>query len=268
MNIKPDDLVLEVGSGDKPYPRSDVLLDKLVEDSSEREAGKRLVIDRPFVVGDVQALPFAGKSFDYIIASHVLEHAHNPAKFLDEISRVGKRGYIETPLPLRERVFDWPFHRWYVSSKGAALILIRKTEKSKKFLGGERRDFYFFGGTKLLNCRHEWKGRIRYKIFPEEPDGFLEDLDQKLIKLKESELHPVAGLAVLSKWLKDNLFKVKLEFEKRLKERERKKDINIFSLIVCPGCQGKLLLRKDGLVCRTCERQFSFYRKKIPILLI
>lgn len=43
MNIKLNDLVLEVGSGDKPYPRADVLLDKLPEDSSEREAGKRKI---------------------------------------------------------------------------------------------------------------------------------------------------------------------------------------------------------------------------------
>ena len=46
MNIKPGDLVLEGGSGDKPHPRSHVLLDKFPEDSSEREARRNLVIDR------------------------------------------------------------------------------------------------------------------------------------------------------------------------------------------------------------------------------
>lgn len=39
LDIKPGELVLEVGSGDKPHPRSDVLLDKFPQDSSEREAG-------------------------------------------------------------------------------------------------------------------------------------------------------------------------------------------------------------------------------------
>lgn len=41
MNIKPSDLVLEIGSGDKPYPRADVLLDRFLEDSNERGAGKK-----------------------------------------------------------------------------------------------------------------------------------------------------------------------------------------------------------------------------------
>lgn len=284
MQIRASDLVLEVGSGDKPYPRADVLLDKLPEDSSEREAGRGLVIDRPLVIADIEVLPFTDKTFDYIIASHVLEHAHNPAKFLDEISRVGKRGYIGTPTSLSERVYDWSFHRWYVNLEGTTLILIRKTEKSKKFLGGKRADFYYLGGTKLLNWHYQWEGKIRYKIFNKEPDGFLESLDQKLIKFKKestikelrkrstqglkSGLLSVAGLAPLTKWLKDSAFKVKFGFERRLEARKRRKDIDIFSLIVCPACKRRLVLRKKKLGCHACGRQFSFYRKKIPILLV
>lgn len=273
MKIKPDDLVLEVGSGDKPYPRSDVLLDKLPEDSSEREAGRSLMIDRPLVIADVEALPFADKSFDYIIASHVLEHAYHPAKFLDEISRVGKRGYIETPLPLRELVFNWPFHRWYVTLEGDTLILIKKTEKSKQFFAGEennRREFYCLEGKRLFNLPYEWKGKVKYKVLPEEPGWFLESLNKELIGLQSliSADKAAKNMVGVSKWLKNNLFKVKLEFEKKFEEKKRKKDINIFSLIVCPACQGQLLLRKDSLVCLACKRQFSFYREKIPILLL
>ncbi len=147
MNINPDDLVLEVGSGDKPYSRSDVLLDKFPDDSSEREMEKDIVIDRPFVIGDIEFLPFADKSFNYIIASHVLEHAKNPERFLDELCRVGKRGYIETPLPLRERIFDWSFHRWYVYGKNRELVLVKKTKKSRSFFAGmtisRRKDLYY-----------------------------------------------------------------------------------------------------------------------------
>lgn len=116
MNIGLDELVLEVGSGDLPYYRSDVLLNKYPDDPSQRLGD--LVIDRPFVVGSAEALPFADKSFDYIIASQVLEHSLHPDKFFNELSRVGKRGYIETPSALRERLNDWPFHRWYIYKKG------------------------------------------------------------------------------------------------------------------------------------------------------
>lgn len=287
MKIKPDDLVLEIGSGDKPYPRTDVLLDRLPEDSSEREAGRRLVIDRPMVIADGQALPFANKSFDYIIASHVLEHAENPAKFLSELSRVGKRGYIETPLPERERVFDWLFHRWYVYQNDKALVLVKKTKKSKKFFAGmskdKRKNLYFLEGKKLKNLYFEWKGKIKCKIFPSEPAGFLENLDKELVKFQKigsldelrrkstqdlkSKLLLIPGVAPASKWLKDNLFKIKFEVQRQLQARERKQ-VDLFSLIVCPACKSKLILKKGKFICSNCRRNFSLYQENVPVLLL
>ena len=65
MNIKPGDLVLEIGSGDNPKPRSDVLCDRIPEDDTQR--GGAIVLDRPFIAADGQYLPFADKSFNYII---------------------------------------------------------------------------------------------------------------------------------------------------------------------------------------------------------
>ena len=66
MKIRPNDSVLEVGSGDKPDPRSNVLLDKLPEDSSERKAGRSLVVDRPMVISDVENLLSTDKSNENI----------------------------------------------------------------------------------------------------------------------------------------------------------------------------------------------------------
>lgn len=273
MKIKPDDLVLEVGSGDKPYPQSDVLLDKFFTDSSEREAGKKMVIDRPLVIGEVEALPFTNKSFDYIIASHVLEHAHNPAKFLNELTRVGKRGYIETPLPLRERIFDWPFHRWYVSQEAKRLILVKKTLKSKQFFAGmtteERKNFYCLEGKKLLNLKFEWEEKIDYKILPKEPEKFLEDLDKKLMEFQADGLLEEFTRKALHtrahQWLKDNLFKIKFGVERKLQAGKRK-SVNLFSLIVCPVCRNKLEREKDNLVCRECGHQYPLLRDEIPHL--
>ncbi|MFQ6044045.1 MAG: class I SAM-dependent methyltransferase, partial [Candidatus Poribacteria bacterium] len=93
-HIDPADFVLEIGSGHDPKTRSDVLCDKFIDDDIQR--GGKIITDRPIVAADGQYLPFADKSFDYIICSHILEHVENPALLLNELMRVGYRGYIET----------------------------------------------------------------------------------------------------------------------------------------------------------------------------
>src|SRR3954470_4154047 len=62
-------LVLDVGAGHAPHPRSDIVVDKYVADDFERET--QLSIDKPIVVADGHALPFADRTFTYAISSHV-----------------------------------------------------------------------------------------------------------------------------------------------------------------------------------------------------
>ena len=45
--MRPDDFVLEIGSGHNPKARSDVLCDKFITDDEQR--GGRIVADRPIV---------------------------------------------------------------------------------------------------------------------------------------------------------------------------------------------------------------------------
>ncbi len=49
-------------------------------------------------------MPFKDNEFDYIIASHVVEHVEDISYFLNELSRVGKRGYIEVPTRLEDNL--------------------------------------------------------------------------------------------------------------------------------------------------------------------
>src|SRR5690242_1222787 len=106
-HIGENDLVLEIGSGDRPNPRSDVLCDRYIEDNTER--GGNLQIDRPLVCGDGHYLPFQDQAFDYVIASHIIEHMDDPVKFCQELMRVSKRGYIESPTEVAEKLFFWSF---------------------------------------------------------------------------------------------------------------------------------------------------------------
>ena len=49
-------------------------------------------------------MPFKDNEFDFIIASHVAEHVEDISFFFNELSRVGKKGYIEVPTRLEDNL--------------------------------------------------------------------------------------------------------------------------------------------------------------------
>lgn len=120
-----NDLVLEVGSGGNPYFRSNVLCDAYW-DTSERHF-EVLIHDRPTVLAFTEDLPFRDDSFDFVIASHVLEHSDHPDRFLKEIQRVGKAGYIEVPDAFFERLFTYRFHRLEIRERSGLLVILKKS---------------------------------------------------------------------------------------------------------------------------------------------
>lgn len=121
-------LVLDIGSGDKPHWRADVLLDSMPNPAlgGQREGGDKVIADRPFVVADITKMPFRDHSFDYVICSHVLEHVLDPEAAIHEIERIGKKGYIELPFEGAAKVQDFITHRWYCRKDGETLVFTGK----------------------------------------------------------------------------------------------------------------------------------------------
>ena len=91
-------------------------------------------------------MPFKDKEFDYIIASHVVEHVEDISYFLNELSRVGKRGYIEVPTRLEDNLvfenkkdhiwhmeFDDINNKLIISKKIQFLEPILTVSSAKKF---------------------------------------------------------------------------------------------------------------------------------------
>ena len=125
--LKPRDRVLDVGSGHNPHLRADVLCDSEGAQDSQRPASLGIHIDRrPFYQASAQSLPFPDRSFDFVICRHLVEHVEDPGELLGELTRVGRRGYIETPSPAWELLNPTSYHRWMVQWDGDRLHFWRK----------------------------------------------------------------------------------------------------------------------------------------------
>lgn len=62
-----------------------------------------------FKLGRGEEIPYPAKTFDCVLAKHVLEHVNDPKKILSEIYRVGKEGsslIIAVPHPNMERILN------------------------------------------------------------------------------------------------------------------------------------------------------------------
>ena len=101
--------ILDIGCGFNPSQYATTICDVL--DLKEQYS------DKKFIKLDNENLPFADKEFDFVIASHVLEHVKDPTKFLNEISRVARQGYIEVPTKLEDNlVFEnKKAHLWHLT---------------------------------------------------------------------------------------------------------------------------------------------------------
>ncbi len=119
-NIRARDKVLEIGPGSTPYSRSNEFLeydfspDDLVRQRGGGGKGPNLA-GRRLTRYTGTRMPYGDGEFDYVIASHVIEHVDDPIGFVSEICRIGGgRGYLEFPLPTYEYLYDFDVHRHYV----------------------------------------------------------------------------------------------------------------------------------------------------------
>ena len=88
--------VLDIGCGFTAHEKASVICD--IQDLSNFYKNKK------FVKLENKTLPFKNKEFDFVIASHVIEHVQDVEYFLSELQRVSSKGYIEVPTILEDNL--------------------------------------------------------------------------------------------------------------------------------------------------------------------
>ena len=273
MNIRANDFVLEIGSGHNPKARSDVLCDKFIEDDEQR--GGRIVTDRPIVEADGQFLPFADGAFDYVICAHVLEHVEDPKQLIAELMRVARRGYIETPSEIGERIYGWHYHRWTVNLIDGRLALQKNSQKPQfgqlfHTLAAKDKHWKRFHIThhNIFLVQYEWEGKIDYEIRPETeptldlecpetlqtliaPDGSNQGKNRWLPLLKNAVPRGIVSRAksLLARLASQNLL------SKVVKGKNRQQK-TLQEILVCPQCKGKIKWEEQHLHCEACEQRY------------
>lgn len=166
FKIKKNELVIDIGSGDKPFWRANVFFDDLALGNNQRVSGKNTIHQLgTFVNGNILRSPFKDKAFDFSFASHLLEHVENPAVAIKEIVRISKRGYIEVPNAILEHIAPFHSHLWYIVEDNKKLYFLRKSKKSHSvFLKNSK--YYTQLTQKVAKpfIRFYWENTIDYEI--------------------------------------------------------------------------------------------------------
>ena len=258
LPVNSNALVLDVGSGGDPYPRADVVLDRLT--GAQHRCGEAMTIDRHAVYADACEMPFKDKSFDFIVASHILEHMSDPDKFLRELMRVGKAGYIETPNAIFERLYPYEIHCLEILHIKNRL-LIRKKERAlgDDFLGDKRLmaegthwNSHLHNQPQMYHVRYFWTETVDYSIEnPEISCRWIEavNADSSRGKIKSnSELDGrrgwrAFGLNIINSW-------------QSFRRKKRLKNFDFFAIVMCPYCRSDILKTNEYLECSKCQIRF------------
>lgn len=118
--------VLDVGPGQFPFSGATDWLDK-VDRSKD--------FDLPGTVHDLNdlPLPFKDNQWDYVYASHVVEHTNDPIATIKELQRISKRVFIECPTVMVDFAFQHgeTHQKWQVLGASDDRILVFVQRRAK-----------------------------------------------------------------------------------------------------------------------------------------
>ena len=152
--------ILDIGCGYTAHNNATVICD--VQDLSS------FYKDKKFIQLNDNNLPFLDKEFDFVIASHVIEHVKDVNFFVKELERVASKGYIELPTILEDNlVFENKNdHLWHMefNDDENELIISKKIQFLEPILtvSSEKHFLKFFRQSLVLELI--WENSIEFKI--------------------------------------------------------------------------------------------------------
>lgn len=166
FKIPKNKLVIDIGSGDKPFWRADVFYDNLAFGDIQRVTQSKTIEDVGyFVNGDISKMPFKDRAFDLSFCNHLLEHVERPDIAINEIVRISKGGYIESPNGIIEMIRPHPAHLWFMFFNNGKLVFIRKSKVMHQTLTDNSSLYqYLLYAVKESFIRLNWRKKIEYEI--------------------------------------------------------------------------------------------------------
>lgn len=188
LNGLPDSArVLDAGAWAGPNPRATHVADffpwetrtgrLLLEPQPNERFGKETWFQVNFCRPGMR-IPVPDKFFDFAICTHTVEDLRDPTFLIEELRRIAKAGYIETPSRLVEqtvgvvdraaRFQGYNHHKWIVDANDG-LLLFDKDESlyghpSKHCIPLRSYERAVANGMESAT-RYFWEGRIKYRIF-------------------------------------------------------------------------------------------------------
>ena len=113
-------------------------------------------------------LPFKDKEFDFVIASHVIEHVEDFSFFINELERISNQGYIELPTRLGDNlVFEnTTDHIWWFifDDDKKKLLASKKTQTLEPFLSVATGKNLSDSFRESFVIELAWKDKIEFSI--------------------------------------------------------------------------------------------------------
>ena len=160
LKKNPNWKILDIGCGFRAHPNASVIAD--VQDFSDFYKKKK------FIKIKEKNLPFKDKEFDFVIASHVIEHVDDFEFFIKELERISSKGYIELPSRLGDNlVFENKTdHKWWFLYDDIKNILLasKKNQLLDPFITVSLAKNLEMIFRESLVIEIYWENKIDYKI--------------------------------------------------------------------------------------------------------
>ena len=177
LSENPNWKILDIGCGHNPNKYATTISD--ISDLADHYK------DKTFIKITEKKLPFKDKEFDFVIASHVIEHVKDISYFLNELGRIGKQGYIEIPTRLEDNlVFEnKKDHLWHLvfDDVHQKILISKKLQYFEPVLtvGSIKKFNNYFRESLVIELN--WFNNIEFE-FDENDESFIKMSILKLFK--------------------------------------------------------------------------------------